>query len=232
MSALARDLGERVVLHADALLSHPLLRLDEGAADVAVLDQPLAERDPGSAREADRRRRAGVGDRQHEVGLDRRLLGEPLAHSHARAVHLDAGEARVGAGEIEELEDAERSVLGRLERLDRVQPVLVRDDELARPDLALERRADEVECARLRGDDRVVAEPAEHERAEAERGRGTRRACRRRARPPSLRLRAVPSWPRRPPRAAARRRRSARRSPPSPTTTRAACRRARAAPLG
>ena len=47
-SALARDLGERVELHADALLAHALLGLDERAADVAVLDQPLAERDARS----------------------------------------------------------------------------------------------------------------------------------------------------------------------------------------
>ena len=79
----------------------------------------------GRAREADRGRRARVGDRQHEVGLDRRLLREPLAHPHARAVHLDAGEARVRPREVEELEDAERAVLGRLDRLERTQPVLV-----------------------------------------------------------------------------------------------------------
>ena len=108
--ALARDLGERVELQPDALLAQPLVGLDERAADVAVLDQALAERDAGRAREADRGRRARVGDRQDEVGLDRRLRGEPLAHPHARAVHLDAVEPRVGAGEVEELEDAERAV--------------------------------------------------------------------------------------------------------------------------
>ena len=48
-----------------------------------------------------------------------------------------------------------------------VQPVVVDDHELAGAHLALERRADEVERARLGGDDGVVAEPAEHERPEA-----------------------------------------------------------------
>ena len=42
----AGDLGERVELHADPLVAHPLLGLDEGAVDVAVLDQALAEGDP------------------------------------------------------------------------------------------------------------------------------------------------------------------------------------------
>ena len=46
-------------------------------------------------------------------------------------------------------------------------PVLVDDDELARRDLALERGADEVERAGLGGDDPVVVEPPERERAEA-----------------------------------------------------------------
>ena len=165
--ALARDLGERVELHADPLLAHALLGLDERAADVAVLDQPLAERDAGRAREADRRRRAGVGDRQHEIGLDRRFGGEALAHAHPRAVHLDAGEARVGPCEVEELEDAERAAVGRLAPPGRVQSLVVDDHELAGSHLALERRADEVECAALRRDDVIVAETAERKRTEA-----------------------------------------------------------------
>ncbi len=109
---LAGDLGERVELHPDPLVAHPLLGLDERAVNVAVLDQPLAERDPARAGEADRGRRARVGDREHEVGLGGRLRGEPLAHPHAGAVHLDAVEPRVGPREVEELEDAERAAAG------------------------------------------------------------------------------------------------------------------------
>ena len=55
--ALAGDLGERVELQPDALLAQALLGLDERPADVAVLDQPLAERDPAS-RVRSRSRRA------------------------------------------------------------------------------------------------------------------------------------------------------------------------------
>ena len=135
---LTCKLGQRVELQLDALLAQPLLRLDERAADVAVLDQALAERDSGRAGEADRRGRARVGDRQDEIGVDRRLCSEPLAHSNARAVHLDVLEVRVGAGQVEELEDAERAVLRRLDRLDRSQAVRVDEDELPGRDLALE----------------------------------------------------------------------------------------------
>jgi len=40
--ALARHLGERVELQPDPLLAQALIGLDEGAADVAVLDQAFA----------------------------------------------------------------------------------------------------------------------------------------------------------------------------------------------
>ena len=93
--------------------------------------------------------------------------GEPLAHPHARAVHLDALELGVGAREIEVLPDAERAALARVEHLDRLEAVLVGDHELARLDLAHDLRADEVERARLRRDEPGVVELPDHERPEA-----------------------------------------------------------------
>ena len=122
---------------------------------------------PERAGEADRGRRARVGDRQDEVGVDRGLAREPLAHPHARVVHLHPVELGVGSREVEELPDAERAAVRPLERLDRVQAVGVGEDELARLHLAHELRADEVERARLGGDDPVVVDAPDHERAEA-----------------------------------------------------------------
>ena len=57
--------------------------------------------------------------------------------------------------------------VGRLERLRRVEAVGVGDDELAGRDLAHELGADEVERARLGGEDPVVVDAADHERPEA-----------------------------------------------------------------
>ncbi len=187
--ALARDLRDRVVLEPDPLAAQLLVGLDERALDVAVLDQPLAEGEAEPSREADGRRRAGIRDRQHEVGLDRRLGREAFAHPHPRAVHLDALERRVGAREVEELPDAERSARGGLERLHGTEPARVGDDDLARLDLAHHLGADEVESTRLGGDhpgfravggdqvslpgaggsaaDAAGVDPAEHERTEA-----------------------------------------------------------------
>src|SRR5437762_8616157 len=87
-----------------ALLAQSLLRLDERAADVAVLDQALAERDAARTREADRRGSARLRNRQHEIRVDGRLGGEPLAHPHAGGVDFDAFEPCVRAREVEELE--------------------------------------------------------------------------------------------------------------------------------
>src|SRR5581483_1824991 len=97
---------------------------------------------------------------------DGRLLGEPLAHPDARSVDLDAGEAGVGPGEVEELEDAERAA-GRLRhRLLARRAAGVGEQQLAGPELALEARADEVERACLGSDDEVVSESPEDEGAE------------------------------------------------------------------
>ena len=117
--ALAGHLVERVELEPDAPLAELLVGLDERAADVTVLDQPLAERDARRSREADRCRCARVGDGEDEVRVDRRLLSQPLAHPHAGSVRLDAGEMRVRPGEVEVLEDAECAVARRRDGLDR-----------------------------------------------------------------------------------------------------------------
>ena len=159
--------GERVELQLHALLAQALVGLDEGASDIAVLDQALAEVDAGGAGEADRRRRARVGDRQDQIGLDGRLLGEPLAHADTGAVDLDARQPRIRPREVEELEHAERAAVRLGHGLLGAAAFVVDHDELAQADFALEPGADEVERAGLGGEHPVAVEPAEHERPEA-----------------------------------------------------------------
>ena len=70
--ALALDvLLERVELAPNGLGTGLLVRIDEGAADVAVLDQALPEGDPGCQRESFGRRHPRVRHAHHHVGLDR-----------------------------------------------------------------------------------------------------------------------------------------------------------------
>ncbi len=70
--------------------------------------QALGVGDAALARVADGRRDAGVGHRDDEVGLDRRLPGEVAAHLEAAVGERAAVEPRVGAREVDELEDAHR----------------------------------------------------------------------------------------------------------------------------
>ena len=70
--SLARDdLAQRVQLQPDAELADGLRRLDERAADVGVLDQAGAVRDPALLGVTDRGRGAGLGDRNDEIGRRR-----------------------------------------------------------------------------------------------------------------------------------------------------------------
>jgi hypothetical protein len=116
---------------------------------VAALHQSLAKRDARRLGVADRRRRARIGERHHHVGLDRRFLGQLVAHPDARVLQLAVLEDGVRSSEIDELEHAHR-VLARSLEGDAVDAVLVHDHHLARLDLAHEVGVDRVERAGLR----------------------------------------------------------------------------------
>ena len=83
----ADDVAQRVELEPDAELADGLAGLDEGAADVGVLDQALAVGDAGLLRVADRGRGARLGRRDDQVGLDRVLARQPAAHLDPGLVH-------------------------------------------------------------------------------------------------------------------------------------------------
>ena len=110
-------LGERVELQRDAALAEVLRRLDERAADVAVLDQPVVVRDAARPAVADRRGDRRVGDGDDDVGVGGRLGGQLLAEALADVVDVAAGPHAVGAAEVDELERAPRRRGGRRERL-------------------------------------------------------------------------------------------------------------------
>ena len=82
---------EGVELEPDAELAQGLAGLDEGAADVGVLDEALAERDAALLGVAGGGRGARLGHRHHQVGLDRELAGQLAAHLDPGVVHGLAG---------------------------------------------------------------------------------------------------------------------------------------------
>ena len=99
--------------------------------------------------------------------VDRRLAGERLAHALARRVHAVAVEARVGAGEVDELEEAQPRV-GLGVAVLAPQARRVDHDHLAGLDVADVVRADDVERRGLAREHPAAAlEPAEDQRPEA-----------------------------------------------------------------
>ena len=104
---LARDdVPERVQLQPDAALPDRLARLDEGPADVGVLDQALPVRDAAGLGVADRGRRAGLRHRDDQVGLGRVLRGQPPADLDPGGLDTAAGDRGVRAGQVDVLEQA------------------------------------------------------------------------------------------------------------------------------
>ena len=91
--------GERVELEPHAVLAQRLVGLDERAPDVAVLDQPVARTAGPTRARSPAPPACPSRARDHDVGLDRRLGREPLAHALALgvqrlAVHLGVRAAR------------------------------------------------------------------------------------------------------------------------------------------
>src|SRR6478609_1142656 len=169
--ALAADrVLERVELEPDAELAQGLRRLDEGAADIRVLDEALAERDPRLLRVAHGRRHARLRHTDDEVGVDGVLAREDASHLDAGLVHDPAADDGVGAGEVDVLEHAALG-LGLGERV-RAQAVLVDDDELTGFDLADDGGADRLQGRRLGRDDPAPLEAAEREGTHAPRVAG------------------------------------------------------------
>ena len=89
-------------------LAQLLAGLDEGAGDVAVLDEAVVLRQPRRARQPAGGRVPGVGDRDHEVRLHRSLPPQDLAHPPARHLQDLIVHARVRPREVDVLEHAQR----------------------------------------------------------------------------------------------------------------------------
>ena len=149
------------------MLAQRLVGLDERAPDVAVLDQPVPERQARRARVALRRRRARVGHGDHDVGVGRSLGREPLAHALALGVQRLAVHLGVRTREVDVLEHAHRLAAPRRHRLLDAEAARVADQQLAGLELAHRRGADDVERRRLRGHHRRAVEVAQHERPDA-----------------------------------------------------------------
>ena len=103
----------RVELDPDPEIPHGLGGLDEGPAHVMVPDHPHLEGNPRFLGIPDGRVVARVGEGHHKVGVHGRFLGQAAAVGLSDHVDVSAEDVAVGAGEIDELEDA-KGAAGRL----------------------------------------------------------------------------------------------------------------------
>src|SRR5450432_3268232 len=164
------DLAHGRELELDAEVTDLLRGLDERAPHVVRAHEPLVVGDAALARVADGGRDARVRHGNDDVGLDGVLSREATAHALARAVHRAPVDRRVGAREVDPLEDAAVRRLAR-ERMHAARALLIDEHHLARLDVADVLGADELEGAALGRDDpgdaRGLDDAAEHERPEA-----------------------------------------------------------------
>ena len=93
---------------------------------------------------------AGVRDGDHQIGLDRRLAPQDLAHPGAGDLQHGPAHLGVGPGEVDVLEHADGVALGAGHEPG-LDPVLGQGHDLPGHHVAQEARADEIERARLAG---------------------------------------------------------------------------------
>ena len=105
--------------------------LDEGASDVAVLDEPVVERDSAFSGITNGGGDRRVRHRDHHVGCGRTLPGQFLAEALAYGVNAGAIPLRVRTGEVNELERTARPASRGGEGLSRGDLVPVECDDLA-----------------------------------------------------------------------------------------------------
>ena len=166
-----------VELEPDSGLTRVLVGLDKGAADVAVLHQPLAQGQAHLLGVADGRRHSGIRDPDDQVRLRRVLFGQLAAHRHPRLEGRLTVEHAVRPGEVDLLEDAQRRSRRVLHQVG-AESGIVEPEDLARLHIAHQFRPDGIERAALGGDQPMVVSPAEAQAGAGRADRGPRKARR------------------------------------------------------
>src|SRR6266403_4433481 len=156
--------GAGVAHHADDLFRG-------GPAHQRIVDQDDAlafDRHAGMLAVADRGGHAGIRHRHHDVDLDMAFARELRAEGFSHLIHRPSADDGIRPREIDVFEDAGPRRFWR-KRLVALRAAVVEHDDLAGVDVADVFRADDVERAGFRGEDRTAVEFAQHQRTYAER---------------------------------------------------------------
>src|SRR6516162_6362382 len=167
----AHDRAVGAVLEANAELANVLGRLDEGAADIVIANDAELIGEARFLGITDRRRHPRVRYRHDHIGGCGHFASQFRAACFADGVDAAAAKTRIRPGEIDVFENTGPRRLRR-ERLVRMCAVLVEDEDFAVFDIAHILRADDVERAGLRRENRATVQFAKHERADAKRVAG------------------------------------------------------------
>ncbi len=151
-----------VVLQLHAEMPDLVGRLDEGAPDIVVANDPELERQAGGLGVTDGSGDARVRNRDHDVGGCSVLGGEFGADTLSDLVHAFLFDHAVGPGEIDILEDAETRWSER-EQLAAFDAVLGDDHHFAGLDIPDEGRPHDVERAAFGGQDHRAVKLAQHQ---------------------------------------------------------------------
>src|SRR5258708_18813884 len=133
-----------------------------------VSDDAELERHAGMLAVADRGGDAGIRHRHHDVDLDMAFARELGAECFSDLINRSPADDGIRPREIDVFEDAGPRRFGR-KRFVALRTALVEYDDLAGLDVADVFRADDVERAGFRCQDRTAAEFAQDQRADAER---------------------------------------------------------------
>ncbi len=151
--------GHHVQLDAHAVFALLLAALNEGAADVFILDEADAVGDAALLRVAERRIQTGIRHADDHIGLHGVLLCQEPACLLAGLVHRAALDDAVRAGEIDELEHAHLGVRAAAVILDAPQltGLGVGNDDLAGLHVPQQGRARSIQRTALAGKDVAAA---------------------------------------------------------------------------
>ena len=155
-----------VELRAHADLAHALIRLDERAADIAVLRQAVAVGDAALLGIAHRRRQRAVRHADDHVRLHVVADRQPPAGLHAGLIDVHAVDDRIRPGKVHELKQAQAAAQRR-GHVHAVHAALVDRHDLAGADVAHELRADRIERAALAGQHEAVPDAPKAQRTDA-----------------------------------------------------------------
>ena len=87
-------------------VAQALVRRDEGTVNIAVLNESLSVGNAGDFRVSYGMRYTGLGNRDDQVGVDRGLLGQQVAHSLASHIDIASVDVAIRTGKVDEFKDA------------------------------------------------------------------------------------------------------------------------------